>query len=126
MVYDDVGGRTGPRPAAFTDCGSQTDPVSVTVPVANRDFGCGNSCVTFVDVCTQIYPSAREVASDVNESNEETHSASFCETVDSVTSDRVMVEQVSPFDDDEDEIVPYVLPKMDENRAKVSAKLHYH
>jgi hypothetical protein len=35
-------------------------------------------------------------------------------------------EQVSPIGDDEDEIVPYVLPKMEENRAKVSAKPHYY
>ncbi|XP_025406259.1 uncharacterized protein LOC112680389 isoform X1 [Sipha flava] len=68
LAHDDVGGRSAPSPAAFSDCGSQTDPVSVTVPVANRDFGCGNSCVRFVNVCTQTYPFVGKVASDVNES----------------------------------------------------------
>ncbi|XP_025422900.1 trimethylguanosine synthase-like [Sipha flava] len=99
MSHNNVGGRSAPSPAAFKDCGSQTNPVSVTIPAANHDFACGNSCVTFVDVFTQTYPSAGEVASHVNESNEETHSASI-------------------HLDDEDEIVPYVLPKMEENRAK--------
>jgi hypothetical protein len=50
----------------------------------------------------------------------------MCDAVDSLTSVRVMTEQVSTFGDDEDEIVPYVLPKMEENRAKVNAKPHYH
>jgi hypothetical protein len=86
--------------------------------VAKRDFACGDSCATFVDTCTQTYPSdVIEVVS------EQAHSALMC---DSVTSVRVMAEQVSTFGDDEDEIVPYVLPKMEENRAKVSAKPHHH
>jgi hypothetical protein len=94
--------------------------------VVKRNFACGDSCVTFVEACTQTYPSAGEVASDVTEVSEEAQSALICDAVDSVTSDRVTVEKVNPFGDDEDEIVPYVLPKMEENRAKVSAKLHYH
>ncbi|XP_025411486.1 uncharacterized protein LOC112684271 [Sipha flava] len=35
-----------------------------------------------------------------------------------MTSVCMAAEQVSPIGDDEDEIVPYVLPKMEENRAK--------
>jgi hypothetical protein len=92
--------------------------VSVTARVAKRDFS-----ITFVDVCTQTYPSASKVASDVTEFSEEAHSASICDVVDSATSVRVTVEQVGH---NEDDIIPYVLPKMEENRTKVSAKPLYH
>jgi hypothetical protein len=95
--------------------------------VAKRDFACGDFCAIFVDTCTQIYSSTGEVASNVIEvASEQAHSALMCDVVDSATSVRVTTEQVSTFGDDEDEIVPYVLPKMEENRAKVSAKPHYH
>jgi hypothetical protein len=95
--------------------------------VAKRDFACGDSCATFVDTCTQTYPSAGEVASDVIEvTSEQAHSALMCDAVDSATSVRVTTEQVSTFGDYEDEIVPYILPKMEEKCAKVSAKPHYH
>jgi hypothetical protein len=129
LVHDDVGGRVAPSPAAFTDCDSQTDSLSITTVgarMAKRDFACGDSCVTLNDVCKQIYPFASEVVSDIIEANEEAHTASICDAVDSATSVCVTVEQGSPFGDDEDEIVPYVLPKMEKNRAKVSAKPHYH
>jgi hypothetical protein len=123
LVHDDIGGRTALSLAAFKDCGPQTDPVSVTVRVAKRDFACGDSSKVIVDMCTQTYPFAGEVASDITEDREEAHSASICDAVDSATSGRVTVEQVG---DDEDEIIPYILPKMEENRAKVSAKPLYH
>jgi hypothetical protein len=50
----------------------------------------------------------------------------MCDAIGLATSVRVTAKQVNTFGDDEDEIVPYVLPKMEENRAKVSAKPHYH
>ncbi|XP_025421476.1 uncharacterized protein LOC112691440 isoform X2 [Sipha flava] len=121
LVHDDVGGRLAPSPAAFTDCDSQTDSLSITTVgarMAKRDFACGDSCVTLNDVCKQIYPFASEVVSDIIEANEEAHTASICDAVDSATSVCVTVEQGSPFGDDEDEIVPYVVPKMEKNRAK--------